>query len=184
MSRSCAACLLLMASLTAAATDTCTELRTEFTRRGCDASLSLSSGASPLVEKVFTEADGSVVRMRCAADNAICFHADDEELALTKKNEALHAAPNESTAVLPERGAAARPKKSAPSRELSESTAALSEGGATLRRLTTTTTAAPTHAPTFAPTVMPTPGPSASPAPTTTDITTYKQCVLRKLHPP
>ena len=151
-------------SLAAAHTamNTCAELRSELVRRGCDAHLSRPTDAPPLVDKVFTEDDGTIVRMLCTAGNAICYHAG-EDPTLTKNE--THRTPNMSVVVMRGEDDTAPHPKGTPPRASFTSADVLSEGPGRLA-----TTAVP-HAPIatfFSPTVM---------MPTTTDIITREQCV-------
>ena len=151
MARSRVLLLMLVSSpLAARATDACAALHTELERLGCD-----TPRTHPRPSPVLVERDGSVVPLHCTADNALCYHADDKEGTLTK-NETSHGI---------------QPKG------VNESVPTLAEAAVASRRLTTTSP--PTLAPTLAPTMIPTPSPTASPVPTTTDITTFKQCVSR-----
>ena len=148
--------LLILASspLAARATDACAALHTELERLGCD-----TPRAHPRPSPVLVERDGSFVPLHCTADNTLCYREDDKEGTLTK-----HETPHEIRA-----------------KGVNEGAGKLAEAAVASRRLTTTSS--PTLAPTLAPTMIPTPSPTASPVPTTTDITTYKQCVSRSSHP-
>ena len=146
--------LLLLMSLAAAHTamNTCAELRSELVRRGCDAPLSHPTDAPPLVGKVFTDDNGTIVRMLCTADNAVCYHAGEDPTLIMNET---HRTPDESAVVRVEDDTAPRPKGTPP-RASFTSAGVLPEGPGRLATIAT-----------FLPTVMP----------TTTDIITREQCV-------